>query len=38
MPRNHKSKKPIKPIKLDISDEMIAERRGWFWPNAQEYA
>ena len=31
MPRNHKSKKPlksIKPMKLDISDEMIAERRG----------
>ena len=28
MPRNHNSKKPIKPIKLDISDEMIAERRG----------
>jgi len=31
MPRNHNSKKPkklIKPMKLDISDEMIAERRG----------
>ena len=28
MPRNHNSKKPIKSIKLDISDEMIAERRG----------
>ena len=28
MPRNHKPKKPIKPMKLDISDEMIAERRG----------
>jgi TRAP-type mannitol/chloroaromatic compound transport system permease small subunit len=28
MPRNYNSKKPIKPIKLDISDEMIAERRG----------
>ena len=28
MPQNHKSKKPIKPMKLDISDEMIAERRG----------
>jgi TRAP-type mannitol/chloroaromatic compound transport system permease small subunit len=28
MPKNYKSKKPIKPMKLDISDEMIAERRG----------
>ena len=28
MPSNHDSKKPIKPMKLDISDEMIAERRG----------
>ena len=28
MPKNYNSKKPIKPIKLDISDEMIAERRG----------
>ena len=28
MPRNHNSKKPIKPIKLDVSDEMIAERRS----------
>jgi hypothetical protein len=28
MPKNHKSKKPIKDLKLDISDEMIAERRG----------
>jgi len=32
MPRNHKSKKPIKPMKLDISDEMIAERRGGSGP------
>ena len=28
MPKNHKPKKPIKDLKLDISDEMIAERRG----------
>jgi len=28
MPRNVKSKKPVKKLKLDISDEMIAERRG----------
>jgi hypothetical protein len=31
MPRNHDSQKPkeeIKPMNLDISDEMIAERRG----------
>ena len=35
MPRNHNSKKPkksIKPMKLDISDEMIAERRGGSGP------
>ena len=35
MPRNHDSKKPkeeIKPMKLDISDEMIAERRGGSGP------
>jgi hypothetical protein len=32
MPRNHKPKKPIKPMKLDISDEMIAERRGGSGP------
>ena len=32
MPRNNKSKKPIKPMKLDISDEMIAERRGGSGP------
>ena len=35
MPRNHKSKKPLKSIKsmkLDISDEMIAERRGGSGP------
>ena len=35
MPRNHIPKKPkklIKPIKLDISDEMIAERRGGSGP------
>ena len=28
MPRNVKSKTPVKKLKLDISDEMIAERRG----------
>jgi len=31
MPRNHNSKKPkklINSMNLDISDEMIAERRG----------
>jgi len=28
MPRNAKSKTPVKKLKLDISDEMIAERRG----------
>ena len=31
MPRNHDSQKPkeeMKSMKLDISDEMIAERRG----------
>ena len=35
MPRNHDSQKPkedIKPMKLDISDEMIAERRGGSGP------
>ena len=32
MPKNHKSKKPLKPMKLDISDEMIAERRGGSGP------
>ena len=35
MPRNHNSTKPkksIKPMKLDISDEMIAERRGGSGP------
>ena len=35
MPRNHDSQKPkeeINPIKLDISDEMIAERRGGSGP------
>jgi len=32
MPRNHKPKKPVKPMKLDISDEMIAERRGGSGP------
>ena len=28
MPKNVKSKTPVKKLKLDISDEMIAERRG----------
>ena len=35
MPRNHDSQKPkeeINPIKLDTSDEMIAERRGGSGP------
>ncbi len=35
MPRNHDSKKlkeEINPMKLDISDEMIAERRGGSGP------
>ena len=35
MPRNHDSKKPkeeINSMKLDISDEMIAERRGGSGP------
>ena len=35
MPRNHNSQKPkeeIEPMKLDISDEMIAERRGGSGP------
>ena len=35
MPSNHDSKKPkepISPMKLDISDEMIAERRGGSGP------
>ena len=41
MPRNHNSKKPkklIKPMKLDISDEMIAERRGGSGPMPKKYA
>ena len=35
MPRNHDSQKPkeeMKSMKLDISDEMIAERRGGSGP------
>ena len=35
MPRNHDSQKPkeeINPMNLDISDEMIAERRGGSGP------
>ena len=35
MPRNHDSQKPkeeINSMKLDISDEMIAERRGGLGP------
>ena len=38
MPRNHIPKKPkklIKPMKLDISDEMIAERRGGSGPSPE---
>ena len=39
MPRNHdsqKSKEKIKPIKLDTSDEMIAERRGGSGPMPED--
>jgi len=39
MPRNHDSQKPkeeINPINLDISDEMIAERRGGSGPMPED--
>ena len=39
MPRNHNSQKPkeeIEPMKLDISDEMIAERRGGSGPMPED--